>query len=226
MVKGQMVHFPEDLGEGQWMTYSELARIRGIGRESAVKLVQREKWRKLAGNDRDRTVRVLVPLEWLKPARNELQGTFPEAIGDAVPGVTSEVSPQISALQIAVEALKGENSALREQVERERSHADQAEVRASCAEADRRAADAERGQLVVMADGLRAERDRADLALAAERNRADVLREKVETLQGEFEAARIGRVEAEADAAELRQAETVRKGRGRWTRLKAAWRGE
>jgi hypothetical protein len=44
---------------GRWLSYSELAEIRGIGRESAVKLVQRERWRRMPGNDR--TVRVLVP---------------------------------------------------------------------------------------------------------------------------------------------------------------------
>jgi hypothetical protein len=55
------------------VTHSELAQIRGIGRESAVKLVQRERWRRQPGNDR--SVRVLVPAGWLKPAK----------IGDGIP---------------------------------------------------------------------------------------------------------------------------------------------
>jgi hypothetical protein len=56
-----------------------------------------------------------------------------------------------------------------------------------------------------MFDGFRLERDRAlaDLQVA-------------QTAQGE----------AEANAAELRQAEEERKARGRWARLRAAWRGE
>jgi hypothetical protein len=50
--------------EGRWMTYGELGRIRGIGRESAVKLAQRKRWRRIPGNDG--IARVLVPL-WLCP---------------------------------------------------------------------------------------------------------------------------------------------------------------
>ena len=56
----------EDSAGGRWLSYAELAEIRGIGRESAVKLVQRERWRRMPSNDR--TIRVLVPAEWLKPA--------------------------------------------------------------------------------------------------------------------------------------------------------------
>ena len=47
-----------------------------------------------------------------------------------------------------------------------------------------------------------------------------------EGLRDELAAAQIGQAEAEADAAELRQAEAARKGRGRLARLRAAWRGE
>jgi hypothetical protein len=39
-------------------------------------------------------------------------------------------------------------------------------------------------------------------------------------------AAQIGQGEAEADAAELRQAEAERRARGLLARLRAAWRGE
>src|SRR3954468_21762723 len=70
----------EAFGEGRWMTCSELARIRGIGRESALKLVQRERWRRQPGNDRNG--RVLVPTEWLKPAM--IGEGIPEAFGDVM----------------------------------------------------------------------------------------------------------------------------------------------
>ena len=32
--------------DGRWVTYDELGEIRCIGRESAVKLVQRKRWRR------------------------------------------------------------------------------------------------------------------------------------------------------------------------------------
>ena len=57
----------EAFPDGRWLTYDEIAKIRGIGRASAVKLAQRERWQRRPGNDR--TARVLVPLDWLKPAR-------------------------------------------------------------------------------------------------------------------------------------------------------------
>jgi hypothetical protein len=57
--------------EGRWLTYGELATIRGTKRASAVKLAQRERWPRRAGNDRSQTVRVLVPEQWLVSARDQ-----------------------------------------------------------------------------------------------------------------------------------------------------------
>jgi DNA repair exonuclease SbcCD ATPase subunit len=214
-----MVSFPEDVGEGgRWITYSELARIRGIGRESAVKLVQRERWRKLAGNDRDRTVRVLVPLEWLKPARQELHGMLPEAIGEELPERIPEVSPQISALGIAVEALKGENSALRDQVERERGRADRAE--------------AEMSRQTERVTKTEEQRDQTLADLRAERSRADALRDRLDAAEDELRQARESADQARhhARGAEdaikaLRQADEERKARGPLRRVWDGWRG-
>ncbi len=59
----------DDTGNGRWLTYGELAAIRGINRASAVKLVQRERWPRSSGNDRSRVVRVLVPEDWLTLAK-------------------------------------------------------------------------------------------------------------------------------------------------------------
>jgi truncated hemoglobin YjbI len=88
---------------------------------------------------------------------------------------------------------------------------------------------------------------RVEIDLAAQRNRAN-------RLESQLETAEIARGEAEADAAELREAmqkadhdrttavaiadeavraaeelrraEAQRAGQGRWARLRAAWRGE
>jgi hypothetical protein len=76
-----------DTGDGRWLTYSELATIRGINRASAVKLVQRERWPRSSGNERSRIVKMLVPDEWLTPAKEippdtaQVPGKSPEDTG-------------------------------------------------------------------------------------------------------------------------------------------------
>ena len=80
-----------------------------------------------------------------------------------------------------------------------------------------------------------------------ERTRADVAQGRLDDVQGkladlqaelaaamevadrsssELQAAQIAASEAQADAAELRQAEAARAGQGRLARLRAAWRGQ
>ena len=82
----------ETFPEGRWLSYSELEEIRGIGRPSAVKLAQRERWRRIPGNDRDRTVRVLVPPEWLQPSKViPLLEAAPDDIPDAIPEFTRQL---------------------------------------------------------------------------------------------------------------------------------------
>ena len=82
------IDFGEDAPGGRWLSYAELAEIRGIGRESAVKLVQRERWRRMPSNDR--TIRVLVPAEWLKPAARG------DRIGEADSAAFGEAATQTS----------------------------------------------------------------------------------------------------------------------------------
>ena len=57
--------------DGRWLTYGELATIRGTKRVSAVKLAQRERWPRRSSNDKARTVKVLVPAEWLVPTQDQ-----------------------------------------------------------------------------------------------------------------------------------------------------------
>ena len=47
---------PED---GRWLTYAELAELRGITRKAAIRLTQRHQWRRQPGNDG--ATRVFVP---------------------------------------------------------------------------------------------------------------------------------------------------------------------
>ena len=65
------------------MSYTQLAAARAISKESAIRLARRERWRKMPGNDADKTVRVLVPQAYLQPT----------ARPDALP-VTREDVPQ------------------------------------------------------------------------------------------------------------------------------------
>ena len=67
--------------EGQWLTYTELAKHRGIDRGSAVRLAIRRQWRRQKGNA-GREVRVLVPPDMLtsdksveSPAASEVTST-------------------------------------------------------------------------------------------------------------------------------------------------------
>ena len=50
-----------DMGDGQWMTYGQLAEARQIGRRAAVRLAQRHRLRRQPGNDG--SVRVWVPAD-------------------------------------------------------------------------------------------------------------------------------------------------------------------
>src|SRR4051794_34341759 len=118
------------------MTCSELARIRGIGRESAVKLVQRERWRRQPGNDRNG--RVLVPTEWLKPAKTE-EGT-PEAV-ESFGDVMAYVKERSEAADRRAEGAEAARVAAESRADIERALAGRAEARA---EAERTRADDER----------------------------------------------------------------------------------
>jgi hypothetical protein len=169
---------PEDTGEGRWMSYDQISQTRGINRESAVKLVQREKWRRTMGNDG--SARALVPLDWLKPARNASGRSAEDSQDD-----TGEFSRALETVETAL-------SALREQVEAERRRADRAEqartlkVFEAGLAALREQADAERRQAEQARDSLQAEL----LAEKKERARAEAnVQAASERAQGEAMAA-------------------------------------
>ncbi len=154
--------------DGRWLSYVELAELRGISKASATRMSFRYKWRRQAGNDG--TVRVFVPESALLRDHDRSNGNDMEGMRAAVEAVTV---------------------AFREQVEAERSRADRAEA----------ARDVLKDRLDAAKDELRQARDAADQA-----------RQHVREAEDAIEA--------------LRQADAKRRGEGRWTRLKAAWRGE
>jgi hypothetical protein len=86
------------------------------------------------------------------------------------------------------------------------------------AEEGRRAAEARAERADALVENLEANLRAKDDAIAEQRLAADQARTEAQQVQ---EAARKAGEQTEA----LRLAEEARKGRGRWARLRAAWRG-
>ena len=218
----------DDAGTGRWMTYDELAEVRGIKRIGAVRLVQRYKWRRQAGNDG--RARVLVPHDALEKVRGTDAGID---TGDGDAGIdagsaagtgTTLLSGSLAALEDAVAVLREQLDAVNARAERaeadradERRRADDlhaqidvlnAELVVARADADRAAEERHRANRTEAA--LTGERDRAE----AERSRADALRDRLTTMQEQLADAhaalqaaagaetRVAAAEGRADRAE------------------------
>ena len=193
------LHIVADEGrDARWMSYTELGQARGINTASAKRLALRRKWRRQAGNDG--TARVAVPLHEITPRTSKALAA------------RDEVTRLVRGLEAAL-------STLREQLERERSRADQATEAAERSAA--RLAETEAQIAKLQAAGKMALLARVSLerALTAE----EAAKAKVEATLAAEQAAR---AKAEVDAAALRQAEQVRRALGRLARLRAAWQGE
>jgi hypothetical protein len=202
--------------EGRWLTYGELGRIRGIGRESAVKLAQRKRWRRIPGNDG--VARVFVPPDWLAPAA-PLPAKPP-------PKPSPEHSPEDSPL------LAGALAALEDAVAEMRQRAEAAEHRTAEAERRADAALALADQSVAMLTDAAARADRGEAAIDGERKRADRaeyradgLRGRIDELEVNLAAARAEAHKATEAAAALTREEEARKARGRLRRAWDGWRG-
>ena len=115
------------------MSYTQLAAARAISKESAIRLARRERWRKMPGNDADKTVRVLVPQTYLQPT----------ARPDALP-VTREDVPQgelsrlISMFETGLFALREQLAVANGRAEAAEQGRDGERQRADDAEADAR----------------------------------------------------------------------------------------
>lgn len=101
----------DDTGSGRWMSYDALAELRHISRIGAVRLVQRRKWRRMAGND-GRAL-VLVPHDMLAPVRGsaagkaagELHGdSMKSAAGDAAANAADNAAGIITAMREAFDS--------------------------------------------------------------------------------------------------------------------------
>jgi len=209
----------------RWLTHRQLADIRGISTASAIKLALRHGWRKQ--KDNRGLVRCLVPPEWTSAKRDmqaaDLSADERAAVGaDTGADKSSEISLLRSVYETALEATTARVDALIGQIEALKG---EVAVQAALIEGFK-------GQREgLLAADARA--DRAEAAVAGERARADALRDQLSAVQEELRRAReaADQVRQHAREAEdavqtLRQANAERKARGRWVRLRAAWRGE
>jgi hypothetical protein len=194
-------------GDTRWMSYTELAVALGIKRASAKRVAMRHRWQRQQGNDA--TARVAVPVTVLSDNRKGVR----DDSRNPVPGGIKERSP--GGRSLSVTGLNAAVEVLREQVAA-------ANARADAADADRRIAQARLELAEVARDAAReraesAERERAvAVAIADEAVRAA----EVATVQARSEVA-----EARDAADQIKQADEARQARGRWARLRAAWRG-
>jgi hypothetical protein len=188
--------FGDEGSDFRWMTYGELGEARGITVASARSLAYRRNWRRQPGNDR--TMRVAVPLD--------------DADRWAGNAATDDVARVVRDLESAL-------ATLREQFERERLRADQATEAAELAAARLATSEARLTELRAVAEMAALVRVSLERALTAE----EAARAQTETA---LELVRLALAKAEAETAVLRQVEQHRSGRGRFDRIKSAWRGK
>jgi chromosome segregation ATPase len=187
--------------DGRWMTYEELAEVRGIDRHSARRLASRLKWARQ--RDNQQIVRVYVPISRAEPDRRHR---------DMPADNPQDISRVIGLLGASVSSLTDRAAAAEKRADQAENRAEQAETRA--ARAERAVAD-ERNRA-----------DRAESSRDAERSRADELRGRVDDLGTKLAGAQAELATAQDQNEALRRAEAERRARGVLARLKAAWRGE
>jgi hypothetical protein len=237
----------DSTADARWMTFAELAKVRGISKASAIKLIRRHGWRRQRDNQGH--VRALVPLPWTQSDGEQEPDITPDRDRERDNrGDREAYSPPDSV------TLDAGLAAAIARAERAENQADEANKRADVAVAlaDRTLAGlaeanarADRAEQAIATERTRA--DRAERDLAAERARADraeLAQDRIEVAQAQAEATAEELREAvrKADhdrttavaiadeavraAEELRQAQAARVGQGRWQRLRAAWRGD
>ena len=128
---------------GRWISYTELAEMRGTDKTSALKLALRKKWPRR--KDNHGTMHVCVPPEWLGAWGNRRPpDNTPNNMPSSAPNGV-DISRSISTLEMALASAD--------------KRADQAEKRADRAE--------------IRAEQAEARADQAKQAVEMERNRAD-----------------------------------------------------
>ena len=223
----------------RWVSFADLAQRRGISRAAASKLVRRHGWRRQTDNQG--RVLILVPEAALDrpsvrppPGDDDTASVRPSVDG----GMARLAAGALAALEDAVAALREQLDAANARAERaeadraeERQRADDLRDRLTAMQeqlADAHAAlqaaesaDARAVRAEASRDTERQRADQAERGREADRARADVLQAKLNDMQVQVTAR-----QEVIDAAEvIRKGDDARLARGRWARLRAAWRG-
>ena len=232
--------------ETRWLSYDELACVRGIDRASAIRLVRRKRWPKRDGNDG--TVRVAVPADIAedtprtKPhVRRDVRGdrsreinllkaelssrdkqlTEAHARAEAAEERAVRAKARLHELGSLVDALRGQAEAARAAADK-----DAAKVADLTRETVERAvrAKARLHELGSLVDALRGQAEAARAAADKDAAKvADLTRETVERAV-RAEELRAERDDARAEAAAWRRADAERARWSRWRRLREAFR--
>src|SRR6185436_15493331 len=108
----------DDGFDGRWMTYAELAQLRGIDKQSAARLTFRRRWRRQ--KDNRGTVRVLVPHEWHEVSQ--------DASRDVSSDASRDLSRDIGPLEEVAAVLREQILLANQQIEQANKRADVAVV--------------------------------------------------------------------------------------------------
>jgi hypothetical protein len=215
----------DDVGDDfRWLSYDEIGQACGISTASAIRLAFGRKWLRREGNDG--TVKVAVPFGEAGPLAEGADIEI-DTVGRDVGEIVGLLETAATMLRERGEAADGLMAALLANAE---AGLTRAEAAATMEREARRRAEASRAD----AEASRANAEAARANVEAARANAEAalvrLREDLERINRDAEArltAEQGaREKAEAEAAELRQADQVRRARGLVARLFAAIRGE
>lgn len=145
----------EAMGGTRWVSYAELAKLRGITKASATRLAMRRAWDRQPGNDG--LARVAVPIAALKPDTDDAHDAIHDATqddrgaighddGDANLSVIKALEAHVESLRDRLVAADSEAKALRDRLsetERDREALRQdredARVRTATAEGEAKA---------------------------------------------------------------------------------------
>ena len=193
-------HDVDDVSDGRWLTYAELAQLRGIDRASAFKLALRHKWSRQKNNKGQ--VTALVPLDFTSQEDESQDNGY-----DASYRVSFD-----AALTAMRDAHAGEVAALRSQMDAAKAEADMSRDRADRTLTQLAEAHSERAAALARAERAEALVANLETEIASKEEAAAQARSEAE------EARRVGD--------ELRRADEARKARGLWQRMPMAWEGE
>jgi septal ring factor EnvC (AmiA/AmiB activator) len=176
-----------DQDEGRWLTYPELAAVRGIDKPSAIRLATRKKWRRQ--RDNRRVVRVLVPPEWL--SRRYQSMDLPMEQPDRDMDLSSDRTDFATALAAVEVAHAGEVAALHGQIAGLTDRAERAEAAIADAKSDVRELRSHATALQVELAERQAVLDRTQAEAKAARERAEALQRDVDARKARGLLARL-----------------------------------